>query len=59
MPRWISLLIAAVVCVLIAVLLAPYIPSPGDQLVAIIAWIGAVVCAIVAVIHLVRGGVGL
>ncbi len=56
MPRWLSLLIAAAVCIVIALVLAPYIPDPGDTLVAIIAWIGAAVCLIYSVVLLVRGG---
>jgi hypothetical protein len=58
MPRWLACLIGAVVCVLIALILAPYIPDPGDQIVAIIAWVGAAVLAIIAVLQLVRGGTG-
>ena len=56
MPRWLSLLLAAVVCVVIALVLAPYIPEPGDDVVAIFAWFGAAICAVLAVIQLVRGG---
>lgn len=56
MPQWISYLVAAVVCVLIAILLAPYIPAPGSTLVAAVAYIAAVVLAILAVVALVRGG---
>jgi hypothetical protein len=55
-PAWIRYLIAAVVCVLIAVLLAPVIPYPGSTIVAVVAWIGAAVAAIYAVVALVRGG---
>ena len=54
MPHWLGLILGAVVCVLIALLLAPYIPDPGGQIVEILAWIGAVVLAILAVIGLVR-----
>jgi len=54
MPHWLGLILGAVVCVLIALLLAPYIPDPGDSIVAILAWIGAAVLAILAVISLVR-----
>ena len=57
MPRWISLLIAAAICIVIALVLAPYIPTPGDTLVAVIAWIGAAICMIYAIVLLVRTGV--
>lgn len=56
MPAWLSYLIAAVVCVLIGALLAPYIPAPGSTIVAIVAYIAAAICAIYAVVALVRGG---
>lgn len=56
MPRWLSLLVAAVICIVIALVLAPYIPTPGDSLVSILAWIGAALCLVLAVVDLVRGG---
>lgn len=55
LPRWMSLLLGAVVAVLVAVLLAPYIPAPGAQIVAVIAYIAAAVLAILGVLALVRG----
>lgn len=58
MPRWLSLLLGAVICVVVALVLAPYLPEPGASVVAVIAWIGAAVCAVLAVLHLVRGGAG-
>jgi hypothetical protein len=54
---WLGYLLGAVVCLLIALLLAPYIPAPGDHIVSILAWIGAAVCAVLAVVGLVRTGV--
>lgn len=55
MPGWLSYLLGAVVAVLIALLLAPIIPEPGGQLVAIIAWIVAAILAVLALVALVRG----
>lgn len=55
MPAWISYLIGAVVAILIALLLAPLIPDPGGHIVAIIAWIVAVVLIILGLVYLVRG----
>ena len=54
MPSWLSYFIGAVIAVLVALLLAPVIPSPGDQLVAIVAWIAAVILAILGIVALVR-----
>ena len=59
MPRWLSMLLAAAVCVVVALVLAPYIPEPGGSVVAVIAWIGAALCAVLAVVQLVRGGANL
>lgn len=59
MPRWLSMLLAAAVCVVVALVLAPYIPEPGGAIVAVIAWIGAAVCAVLTVVYLVRGGANL
>lgn len=56
MPRWLALLLAAVVCVLVALVLAPYIPHPGDTIVAVFAWFGAVACAVLALVQLIRTG---
>ena len=53
--NWIGCLVGAVICGLIAWLLAPYIPDPGGRIVSIIAWIGAVVLAVLAVFYLVTG----
>jgi hypothetical protein len=55
--NWVGCLIGGVVCILIAILLAPYIPAPGGALVAIICYIAAAVLLILAVVGLVRGGV--
>lgn len=50
MPQWLAYFIGAVVAALIAIFLAPIIPSPGDQIVSIVAWL---VCAILVVLGLV------
>jgi uncharacterized RDD family membrane protein YckC len=55
MPAWVSYAIGAVVAILIAILLAPYIPDPGGEIVAIIAYIVAAILAILAVFSLIRG----
>jgi len=57
MPAWVSYLVACVIAVIIALVLAPYIPSPGDTIVSIIAWLVAAVCAILALVSLLRGRV--
>lgn len=59
LPRWIALLLGAVVCILVAILLAPYIPEPGALVVQLVSYIGAVVCVVLAVLHLTRGGANL
>lgn len=53
---WLYNLIGLVVAVLVATLLAPLIPSPGSQIVAVLAWIVAVVFAILLLVGLLRGG---
>lgn len=50
MPAWLSYLLGAVVAALVAILLAPLIPAPGGQIVAVVAWI---VCAVLVVLGLV------
>jgi hypothetical protein len=55
MPRWAACLIGAIICALIAWLLAPLIPAPGSSIVSIIAWIGCVFLALYAVFLLVSG----
>lgn len=52
---WIGCLIGAVICALIAMILAPYIPEPGGHIVGIIAWVAAVVLVLLAVYYLVTG----
>jgi len=54
MPAWASYLLGALVAVLIAIFLAPIIPSPGDSIVAIIAWVVAAILAVLALVSLVR-----
>lgn len=55
MPRWAACLIAAAICLVIAIVAAPYIPAPGDLIVALIGYIGAGVALIMAVVYLVQG----
>lgn len=57
-----GLLIGIVLCVLIAVWLAPMVPAPGGRILAVLAWIVAVVLAIYLIFGLLSGataGVGL
>lgn len=53
--NWLGCLIAAVVCLLIAYFVPPYVPEPGGQLIQIIGFVAAVVLVIMAIIALVRG----
>ena len=55
MPAWLSYCVGAVIAVLIALLLAPIIPSPGDTVVSILAWIVAGLLAVLALVALLRG----
>ena len=55
MPAWLSYVIGCVIAVLIALLLAPLIPHPGDTIVSILAWICAAILAILALVALFRG----
>lgn len=55
MPSWIAYLIGAVIWILVALLLAPLIPDPGDRIVAIFAWFFAVVCIALGLLRLFRG----
>lgn len=55
MPVWLSYFLGAVVAVLVALLLAPYIPDPGGHIVSVIAWIVAVVLVVLGLVALVRG----
>ena len=57
MPAWASYLLGCLIAVLIAIFLAPIIPSPGDQIVAIIAYVVAAILAVLALVALVRGRV--
>jgi hypothetical protein len=54
MPTWAAYVIGAVIAALIAIFLAPVIPNPGDNVVAILAWIVCAICAILALVSLVR-----
>ena len=53
--NWVGCLIGAVVCLLIAIFVPPYIPEPGGKLIEIIGYIAAVVLFILAILGLVRG----
>ncbi|MFA7264862.1 MAG: hypothetical protein WC054_00880 [Candidatus Nanopelagicales bacterium] len=53
--NWIGCLIGAVICLLIAIFVPPYIPAPGGSIVMIIGYIAAVVLFILAILGLVRG----
>ena len=55
MPAWLSYALGAVVALLIALLLAPIIPSPGDSIVAILGYIVAAILAVLALVALLRG----
>ncbi len=54
MPVWLSYFLGAVVAALIAIFLAPIIPSPGDQIVTILSWIVCVILAVLGLVWLVR-----
>jgi multisubunit Na+/H+ antiporter MnhE subunit len=54
-PTWLSCILGAVVAALIAILLAPYIPTPGDHIVSIACWFVAVALLICALVAIVRG----
>lgn len=54
---WLGYLLAAIVCLLIAILVAPLLPYPGDVVVSIFGYIAAVVLLLLAILRLVRGGV--
>lgn len=57
MPRnAVGALIAAVICLIIAWLLAPLIPEATvAHIIGVIAWIGCVVCAALGIFYLVSG----
>ena len=57
MPAWLSYTLGCVIAILVALLLAPLIPSPGDQIVQVIAWCATVLLAILALVSLFRGRV--
>ena len=50
-----SYILGIVVCVLVAVWLAPLIPQPGGQIVSVLAWIVAVVLAVLLLVNLITG----
>lgn len=54
MPTWLSYILGAVVAALIAILLAPLIPDPGDRIVDVLAWIVCVLLAVLALVALIR-----
>jgi hypothetical protein len=53
--NWVGSLIAAVICLLIAIFVPPYIPAPGGSIIMVIAYIAAVALFIIAILALVRG----
>ena len=53
-PAWARYLLGALVAVLIAVVLAPLIPHPGDTVVGLIAWLAAAACLVGAVLAALR-----
>lgn len=55
LPRWAACLIGAVVCILVALWLAPLVPAPAGAIVSVLAWIGAVVLLVMAVLALMTG----
>jgi len=57
MPRnVIGAVIGAVICLIIAWLIAPLIPEPTvAHILGIVAWIGMVICGILAIYYLVAG----
>lgn len=54
MPRFVALLLGAVVAALIALFLSPVFPPPLDQIIYWLAWIAALVLAVMAVLDLAR-----
>jgi multisubunit Na+/H+ antiporter MnhE subunit len=54
MPTWLSYILGAVIAALVAILLAPLIPDPGDRIVAIVAWIVCVLLAVLGLVALIR-----
>jgi hypothetical protein len=54
-PAWLSYALGALIAVLIAWLIAPLIPEPGGQVVAIIAWVVAAILVVLALVALLRG----
>lgn len=53
--NWLGCLLAAVLCLLIAIFVPPYIPHPGDAIIQILGYIAAVILFILAILGLVRG----
>lgn len=53
--NWLGCLIAGVICLVIAIVLPPYIPEPGGQLVMIFGYLAAVILILLAILGLVRG----
>ena len=57
MPSWLSYFLGALIAALVAIFLAPIIPSPGDQICVIIAWIVCVILVVLGLVALFRGRV--
>lgn len=53
--NWIGTLIAAVICLLIAIFVPPYVPEPGGVIIMIVGYIAAVILFILTILALVRG----
>ena len=53
-PAWARYLLGALVAVLIALLVVPLIPAPGDTVVGLIAWVAAAACLVGAVLAALR-----
>lgn len=53
--NWLGCLIGAVVALLIAIFVPPYVPEPGGVLIQIIGYVVAVLLFVVALLALVRG----
>ena len=56
MPAWLRYLLAALVAALIAIFLSPVFPSPLDVIVYWLAWIAALICAVLAAYALLGHG---
>jgi uncharacterized protein YacL len=53
--NWVSTLIGAVIALLIAILVPPYLPHPADTIISILAWIVCVILFVLTLVSLLRG----